>query len=122
MLYLYLGFLIAQSYSVAQVIYNANIPILTVLFSITVFLIWSFFPVLGYGFARIFGKKLTVNKYLMITFGISISLIEQLLFHFDVYTRSDGYLTILMTAGMFFAVAFLPLNRKTMNLSNQNKT
>lgn len=120
--YLYLGFLLAQSFSVAQVIYNANIPILTVLFSVIVFLIWSFFPILGYALARAFGKKLVVNKYVLITLGLSISLLEQLLYHLDILTSKDGYLTILLTAAMFFAIAFLPLNRKGMHLGQQNET
>lgn len=120
MLYLYLGFLFAQSFSVAQVIYNANIPPLTIAFSIIVFLIWSFFPLLGYGVARLFGAKLECSKYWLLFLGICISVIEQLLFHFEVLTTIDGYFTMLVTAGLFFTIAFLPL-KKTLPKPTQPK-
>lgn len=112
MLYLYLGFLLAQSISVAQVIYNANIPPLTIAFSIIVFLIWSFFPVLGYVAGYFIAAKRNVNKLILIVAGISISLLEQVLFHYDVLTYSSGYLATLTTACLFFIVAFLPLGPK----------
>jgi hypothetical protein len=111
MLYLYFGFLFAQSFSVAQVIYNANIPLLTIVFSIIVFLIWSFFPLLGYGVARTFGARLECSKYLLVFIGICISVVEQLLFHFEVLTTIDGYYTMLVTASLFFAAAFLPVSK-----------
>lgn len=120
MLYLYIGFVFAQSFSVAQVIYNANIPPLTIMFSIIVFLVWSLLPLLGYGAARLMGAKLECSKYLLLFLGISISVIEQLLFHFDVLTTVDGYLTTLVTAGLFFAVAFLPLSKSSAKPAKSN--
>jgi len=120
MLYLYMGFLFAQSFSVAQVIYNANIPPLTIVFSIIVFLAWSFLPVLGYGAARLFGAKLECNKYLLIFLGVCISIIEKVLFHFEVLTTMDGYMTTLVTASLFFATAFLPLNKINSKLTRPN--
>lgn len=116
MLYLYFGFVFAQSFSVAEVIYNANIPPLTIVFSIIVFLVWSLLPFLGYGLARLLGAKPQSNKLLLIGLGISISIIEQLLFHFDLLTTGDGYLTTLVTASLFFISAFLPLHKINLGL------
>jgi hypothetical protein len=72
MLYLYLGFLFAQSFSVAQVIYNANLSLLTITFSIVVFLAWSFIRPLGYAVARLFRAKLEYNKYCLFFLGVTI--------------------------------------------------
>ena len=111
MLYLYLGFIFAQSFSVVNVIYNANIPPMTIVFSIIVFLVWSLLPFLGYGLAKLLGAKLECSKLLLVLLGISVSCIEQLLFHFDLLTTMDGYLTTLVTASLFFVTAFLPLHK-----------
>lgn len=117
MLYLYLGFLLTQSHSVINVIYAADIPLITVIFSIVVFLIWSLFPVLGYGLAsviryrlikaKLVQEKASLHKYRLFALGCSISLIEQGLFHFDILSRKDGYAAMLVTTGLFFATAFL---------------
>jgi hypothetical protein len=110
--YLYLGFLLGQSFSVAQVIYSANIPLLTIVFSIIVFLIWSFIPVMGFALARLLGAQLKYTKYWLVALGVMISLIEQLLYHYNVITSKDGYVTMLLTATLFFAVAYLPLGQR----------
>lgn len=107
--FLYLGFLLGQSFPVAQVIYKANIPPLTIVFSVIVFLIWSFFPVMGYGLARFFGKRLTYSKATLIALGLIISLIEQLLFYYELLSNKDGYVTMLVTGSLFFVIALLPV-------------
>ncbi len=110
--YLYLGFLLGQSFSVVQVIYNASIPLLTIVFSIVVFLTWSFLPLMGYALARLLGAQLKYTKYWLIALGLMISLIEQVIYYYDVTTSKDGYATILVTASLFFAVAYLPLSQR----------
>ena len=116
MLYLYLGFLLAQSHSVIKVIYNANIPPLTIVFSITVFMVWSFIPVLGYPIGKVLAKytrtKSYCNMYVLFGLGCSISFIEQALFYFEIFSKRDGYYTMIVTASLFFATAFLALNSK----------
>jgi hypothetical protein len=121
MLYLYLGFIFAQSFSVADVIYNANIPPMTIVFSIIVFLVWSLLPFLGYGLAKLLGAQLKCSKLLLIILGVCISIIEQLLFHFDLLTTMDGYLTTLVTAALFFIITFIPwhkINYKVIKVTN----
>jgi len=116
MLYLYLGFLLTQSHSVITVIYNANIPLLTIVFSIVVFLIWSLFPVLGYALGRgvthLLNIKSDCNKYVLFALGCSISLIEQTLFHFEVLSLKNEYSAMLITSALFFSAAFITRNRK----------
>ncbi|GAA3928034.1 hypothetical protein [Litoribacillus peritrichatus] len=116
MLYLYLGFLLGQSYSVIKVIYTANIPFLTIVFSVIVFLIWSFFPVIGYAVAKAIRVKTTdtegcQNKYALLALGISISAIESVLYHYELITSIDDYWGMLITALMFSVVALLPVNK-----------
>ena len=116
MLYLYLGFLLTQSPVVIKVIYNANIPLLTIAFSIIVFMIWSLFPILGFALGKGVGKLINVktycNKYILFTLGCSISIIEQALFHFEILSQKDGYAAMLVTASLFFGAAFVSLSRK----------
>lgn len=119
MLYLYLGFILANTYSVVNVIYTSGIPFLTIVFSVIVFLIWSFFPVMGYGLARLIGAKGHSNKYSLIGIGISICLIEKVLYEYGVLANIDGYLVegyvgITATTIMFFIAAFLrmPTHKK----------
>lgn len=124
MLYLYLGFLFAQSHTVIKVIYNANIPLLTIFFSITVFLIWSLFPVLGY----LLGKAVTTysktnrhcNRYVLFALGSSISIIEQSLYYFEIYSRKNEYISMLITAAFFFGTAFIYTRRSTEELTFSN--
>ncbi|MFC3153207.1 hypothetical protein ACFOEK_19365 [Litoribrevibacter euphylliae] len=116
MLYLYLGFLLANTYSVVKVIYTSGIPFLTIVFSVIVFLIWSFFPVMGYGLARLLGAKGHANKYTLLGLGIGICLIEKLLYEQGILANIDGYLVegyvgITVTAIMFFIAAFIPFEK-----------
>ena len=118
MLYLYLGFLLAQSYSVINVIYTANVSLLIAAFSMIVFFTWSVLPIMGYGLAKLLGAKGYCNKHLLIALGSVISLSEQALFHFDIYTK-DGYAPILITGSLFFVIAYLQINTKRdVNLRN----
>ncbi|GLQ30859.1 hypothetical protein [Litoribrevibacter albus] len=116
MLYLYLGFLLANTYSVVKVIYTSGIPFLTIVFSVLVFLIWSFFPVVGYGVARLIGAKGHTNKYTLLGIGIGICLIEKLLYEQGILANIDGYLVegyvgITVTTIMFFIAAFIPFEK-----------
>ena len=109
MLYLYLGFLIAQSFSVFKVLYNAHLPPLAVAFSITVFLIWTFVPILGYLAAKLIGARPQYNGLSLFLFGLAVCMFEKLLFRFDLLTTTDGFLPMLVTGICFFIIAFLPI-------------
>lgn len=112
MFFLYLGFMLGQSYSVIQVIYQADLPLLTILFSILVFLIWSFIPVLGYVFARYFFGRPILNRWQLSAAGLMISLFEKSLYSLELVTRQDGYLSIAVTSGLFLALGLIPFFAK----------
>jgi hypothetical protein len=118
MLYLYLGFLIAQSFSVFKVLYNAHLPLLAVAFSITVFLIWTFVPILGYLAAKLTGAKPHYHSLSLFLLGLAVCLFEKLLFHFNLLTTTDGFLPMLVTGSCFFIIAYLPFAQKAKPVLN----
>lgn len=112
MLYLFLGYLVAQSFSAINTIVTHDIPLLTILFSVIVFIIWSFAPVIGYAIAKMMGAKGHSNKYVLLVTGAAISLIEHSLFYFDLLTYKDYIVGMLITSAMFFVVAYAPFKMK----------
>ncbi len=111
MLYLYFGFLIGQSFPVIKTLYNANLPLLAVGFSIAVFIIWTFVPTLGYLLAKLTGAKPTYNRLTLFILGAIVCIFEKVLFHFDILTTTDGYLPFIISAICFFIIAYVPINR-----------
>jgi hypothetical protein len=111
MLYLYLGFLIGQSFPVFKTLYNAGLPPLAVAFSIAVFLIWTFVPTLGYLAARLTGAKPQYKGATLFVLGLVVCMFEKILFHFDILKPSDGFLPFIISAIIFFAIAYIPNNR-----------
>lgn len=133
MLSLYLGFLLGQSLSALEVIISSNIPPLMIFFSVVVLVIWSFFPIMGYGLGRILNfycltpKTQSLLRHssskVLFAVGLIMSLIERSLYNFKILTDIDGYLGdgyygLLISAIAFFLIAFLPLDK----LSSQNKS
>lgn len=67
MLYLYLGYVVTQLYAIAEVFSKNTMAPSALLFSLVVFVIWSFIPVLAYLLAKamVLKAKLTESVYLL---------------------------------------------------------
>lgn len=111
MLYLYLGFLISQIFPVFKTLYNAGLPPLAVAFSIAVFLTWTFVPTLGYLAAKLTGAKPRYKGVTLFFLGVAVCMLDKLLFHFDILKPSDGFLPFIISAVIFFVIAYIPSNK-----------
>ncbi|MGB1261456.1 MAG: hypothetical protein ACPG52_00995 [Cognaticolwellia sp.] len=113
MFYLYLGYVLAQSYSVIEKIALSNISILAIFFSMVVFFIWSILPVTGYLVAQFFkGKGQLPNKVLFVS-GVSLGVIENLLFHFNFLVYGQETLGTCLIFFLSFVLAWLPYRQST---------
>ena len=81
-LYLYLGYFLVKLYSVIGVLSQEKIALSALFFSIVVFFIWSFIPVLAYLFAKLIGAKGRSSAKMLFVIGASAALLENALFYF----------------------------------------
>lgn len=112
MLYLYLGYLFVQLFPVANKLLNENIATSAIFFSVIVFLIWSFIPLLGYIVSKLFRILPTHNKVYFLMYGASVALFENALFYFNVLTYEQNVMSTGISAVLFFIVAFIPQTKR----------
>lgn len=111
MLALYLGYLAVQTYGIIDVFLKNTIAPSAAFFSIVVFIIWSFIPLLGYLLAKVVGAKGTAGKPLLFILGISVALIENSWFYFDWVEKGEDLFATVTVFILFFIVAYLPLTK-----------
>lgn len=119
-LYLYLGYFLVKSYSVVNVLSQEEVALSALIFSIVVFFIWSFIPVLGYLIARLIGAKGYSSAKMLFIVGAGVGLFENALFHFHVLTPYQGDIGTFMVMGLFFITAYFSLKAPTFLLGNKN--
>jgi len=112
-LYLYLGYSLVKLYSVAHVLFQQSLALSALLFSIIVFFIWSFIPVLGYLIARLIGAKGQSSALALFIIGMGAGLLENFLFYFKLLTPYQGDMGTLMVMGLFFITAYFSLKTPT---------
>lgn len=119
-LYLYLGYALVKLYSVASVLTQQNLAFSALFFSVVVFLIWSFIPVLGYLFAKLIGAKGQSNAAVLIIIGLAAGLLENSFFHFNLLTPYQGDMGTLIVMGLFFITAYFSLKAPTFFVKKEN--
>ena len=112
-LYLYLGYFLVQLYPLIVKVFQLNISLLAVFYSFIVVVIWSFVPFLGYMIAKTLNAGRSASKYFLFFIGLGVGLMEVGLFYFDWLTNKQITTGTLFAFLMFFAVAFLPINKVT---------
>lgn len=109
MLYLYLGYIVAQSYAVTEKLVTSSISPLAMFFSIVVFIIWSSFPVAGYLVAKGFNAQGSLNSKALFICGFMLGFVENILFYLDIlpygWESSGSFIVFVMS----FALAFVSL-------------
>lgn len=110
-MYLYLGYLLVLLYSLMNKLWQANMPISAVFFSIVVFFIWSFVPVSGYWLAKLCKAGGQASSTALFVFGASIGLLEKGLYYFAILTKTQNTIGTLIVFILFFAVAYISINK-----------
>lgn len=109
MLYLYLGYVLAQLYAVIEKLLTESISPVAMFFSIVVFIIWSTFPVAGYLLAKAFKAKGNLNKKALLASGFALGFVENILFHFNILPYGWESAGTFIVFGLSFGLAFVYL-------------
>ena len=109
-LYLYLGYSLVKLYSVTNTLLNQSLSIPALIFSIVVFLVWSFIPVLGYLLAKLMGAKGQSSAKVLMIIGIGAGLLENGLFYYQILMPYQGDIGTIIVMGIFFITAYFSLN------------
>lgn len=123
-MYLYLGYLLLHSYSLISKLWQTSMPFSAVVFSIVVFLIWTFIPFTGYYLAKIFKASGHAKNAVLFAFGIVIGLVEKGLFYFGVLAQEQNMIGTVIVFILFFAVAYVSINKvnpKSIEFLNNDK-
>ncbi len=119
-LYLYLGYFLVKLYSVVGVLSQQKLAFSALFFSIVVFFVWSFIPVLAYLFAKLIGAKGRSSAKVLFVIGASAALLENALFYFNVLTPYQGDRGTLIVMGIFFITAYFSLKSPRFFVRNES--
>lgn len=114
-MYLYLGYLLIQLSPLMVKVFQLNISISAMFYSLIVVLIWSFIPFLGYGVAKLLNANANADKYSLFSFGVGIGLVEGGLFYFDILTNDQSTIGTFIVFLMFFVVAYFSRHKVAHN-------
>ena len=112
MLPLYYGYLVFQLYLVFGLFFKVSISASAVFFSVIVFFIWTFLPILGYALAKLLGAKGESNPKVLFSIGLVIGLVEQAWFYFNITIRDQSSINTFIVFLLFFAVGFISFSDK----------
>lgn len=110
-MYLYLGYLLVQLYTLVTKLWQTSMAPSILFFSIMVVFIWSVIPFVGYLLAKMFNANGQISKFILFTFGLSVGLIEISLFYFDVLTKEQNAIGTLLVTIIFFIIPFISINK-----------
>ena len=106
-MYLYFGYLLVLLYSMVVKLFQTSMSPSIMFFSIMVIFIWSVIPFIGYGVAKLFNAKGQLPNYISFTVGISIGLIENSLFYFDILAKEQNTTGTFIVFMLFFIVCLM---------------
>jgi len=110
-LYLYLGYLSVQLYTLVAKLFQSSMPPSILFFSIMVVFIWSVIPFVGYVLAKMLNANGQMNKSILFAFGLGAGLLEISLFYFDLLSKEHTYIGTMFVAIIFFIVPFISINK-----------
>lgn len=119
-LYLYLGYFLVKLYSVVGILSQQKVALSALFFSIVVFFVWSFIPVLAYLLAKLIGAKGRSSARVLFVIGASAALLENALFYYNVLTPYQGDRGTLIVMGIFFITAYFSLKTPRFSLKNES--
>ncbi len=86
---------------------SATMSIDAIVFSIVVFLIWSFIPFLGYVIAKMFKAKGRSSGLFLFAYGAAVGLSEKGLLKLDILSIDNQYIGYIGAIVLFTAVAYV---------------
>ena len=107
-------------YSVANSLLNQNLALSALIFSIVVFFVWSFIPVLGYLLAKLIGAKGQSSAKVLLLIGIGAGLFENGLFYYHILTPYQGDIGTIVVMGIFFITAYFSLQTPISFVKNKD--
>lgn len=110
-MYLYLGYLVVQLYALVTKLFQTSMSPSILFFSIMVVFIWSIIPFAGYFLAKLFNANGQASKYILFTLGVSVGLIEDGLFYFDLLTKEQNTIGTFIVLILFFIIPFISINK-----------
>ncbi|GHE77192.1 hypothetical protein [Thalassotalea profundi] len=110
-MWLYLGYLLVQTYPLINKLAHSNMATSAVIFSIAVFFIWAFIPVSGYFLAKLLKADGFMHKYSLLILGIVIAMIENSLFYLDILRYDQSLIGILVIFILFFISAYISIGK-----------
>jgi hypothetical protein len=119
-LYLYLGYFLVKLYSVVNVLSRQDLALSALFFSIVVFFVWSFIPVLGYLFAKLIGAKGRSSAKMLVIVGAGVGLFENALFYFHLITPYQGDIGTFLVMGLFFITAYFSFKTPSCFMKNKS--
>lgn len=82
-----------------------------VFFSIVVVFIWSIIPFVGYGLAKMLNANGQIGRYTLFIFGVSVGLIENSLFYFNLLAKEQSTIGTFIVITLFFIIGFISINK-----------
>lgn len=120
-IYLYFGYSLVKLYSVINVLSQQSIALSSVIYSLVIFVIWSFIPILGYLFAKLIGAKGHSSEKMLFIVGAMVGLLESTLLYFEAFSGSRGSISTLIVMGVFFITAYFSLKEPSFLQKNSSK-
>lgn len=120
-IYLYFGYSLVKLYSVITVLSQQSIAFSSLIYSLVIFAVWSFIPVLGYLLAKLIGAKGHSSAKMLFIVGTVVGLLESTLLYFDAFSEYRGDVSTLIVMGIFFMTAYFSLKEPSFLLKNSRK-
>ncbi|KGK00379.1 hypothetical protein [Thalassotalea sp. ND16A] len=117
MLYLFFGYFLAQFFPLIERLYTSNIALSALFFSLIVFVLWTFIPMLGYLLALLCKANGNLNRYALLAFGAITGSIENALFYFDLLSYEQNWFATFTVSLLFFIIAFISVNKTSVSLA-----
>lgn len=110
-MYLYLGYLAIQFITLLFKLFQSDLSVSSIVFSVAVVFIWSFIPFTGYWLAKAFKANGQANSTFLFCCGICIGLLEKSLFYFELLSNKQTNISLAIVFLFFFITAFISINK-----------
>lgn len=112
MLFLFLGFELTQLFILFGALSHSELTLVQILITVLFSVVTDIIPILGYVIGKKIAGKSISNWIVLISLGLVVGLIQNSLFEFGILSSEQFDIATVISAVLFFIVAFLPINNK----------